>query len=79
MDARARWRDDARMPRLTPNELSLIAMALRNFSHGRIGDSLDKRNESRAQELRRLAERALALAERFERARVEQLRPVRMA
>jgi hypothetical protein len=59
------------MPRLTPDELSLIATALRNFSHVRIGESLGKRSESQAHELRRLADRAREPAERFERARVE--------
>ena len=62
------------MPRLTPDELSLIAMALRNFSHVRHSESIAGRSASQTQELRRLANRALELAERFERAMVVPLR-----
>ena len=56
------------MPRLTTDELRLIAQALRYLSNAKITGSLNGRNQSTGEDLRRTAERALALAERFERA-----------
>jgi hypothetical protein len=58
----------ARVPRLTTDELRLIAQALRYLSNAKITGSMSARNQSTGQDLRRASERALALAERFERA-----------
>jgi hypothetical protein len=56
------------VPRLTTDELKLIAQALRYLSNAKITGSMSARNQGTGQDLRRVAERALALAERFERA-----------
>jgi hypothetical protein len=57
----------SRVSRLTTDELRLIAQALRYLSNVKITDSLGARSQN-AQELQRAAARALALAERIERA-----------
>jgi hypothetical protein len=56
-------------PKLTEEELSIVAQALRFFWNARIGDSLKAGTESAQQDLRRRAEAAGELALRFERAK----------
>jgi hypothetical protein len=65
------------MARLSAGEWSLIAQGLRALWDAAITKSMNQRDAALEQQYRRTAERALALAERIERATTASLREVK--